>query len=62
MILNSYIMIFLRLAIVLEINLELLLTAVGYADILDSFKAHNRTPKNLKELVRQYREFQIVLL
>ena len=46
-----------NLSEVLEISLELLLTTAGYNNILDSFKdkSHNRTPKNLKELVKQYR-------
>ena len=46
-----------NLSELLEISLELLLTSSDYNNILDSFKdkSHNRTPKNLKELVKQYR-------
>ena len=53
-----------NLSEVLEISLELLLTTAGYNNILGSFKdkSHNRTPKNLKELVKQYRESQMDLL
>ena len=52
-----------NLSEVLEISLELLLMTAGYADILDSFKdtTYRKTPKNLKELVRQYRESHIQL-
>ena len=44
-------------------NITLILP-VFYNNILDSFKdkSHNRTPKNLKELVKQYRESQMDLL
>lgn len=53
-----------NLSELLEISLELLLTTTGYNNILDSFKdkSHNRTPKNLNELVKQYRESQMDLL
>ena len=49
---------------VLEISLEFLLTTAGYSDIIDSFKdtSRHKTPKNIKELVRQYRESQMDLL
>lgn len=49
---------------VLEISLEFLLTTAGYSDILDSFKgtSKHKTPKNIKELVKQYRESQLDLL
>lgn len=49
---------------VLEISLEFLLTTAGYSDILDSFKdtSKHKTPKNIKELVKQYRKSQLNLL
>lgn len=53
-----------NLSEVLEISLEFLLTTAGYTNILDSFKdtTYHKTPKNLKELVKQYRESQMDLL